>query len=413
MKKKFWLVFCIAALVIIAVALAIYPIPAVKMRVDWRVDVATTYLRSIFDPVNLAPTALPQPHVSLNRGEVDKTALRYGLGNNFDQIPEATPKPLPSQAILEPPKYEKEIYNNCGPATLTMALRMYGWEGTQDDIASIIKPDVDDKNVNIDELVYFVRNKAGWLNAEYRVAGELDSLKRLLSNGFPVIIESGMQLDQSYRVNDDRWAGHYLLVTGYDDDVGLFTTQDSWYSPNRMLTYEELDKNWKAFNRAYLLIYTPDQSDVIQNLLGENWDEESNRIRALNVAYDETESNPEDIFAWFNIGTNLLYFERYTEAAQAYDTAIRLGLPQRMLRYQFGPFIAYFKTSRNEDLRALAEYALKITPTSEENRLWYGWALFRDGERAAAIDEFNKALHINPNYLDARYALNYVGGNNQ
>ena len=150
---------------------------------------------------------------------------------------------------------------------------------------------------------------------------------------------------------------------------------------------------------------------AVQEIFGENWDEDINRLNALNNAYDEIDSDPEDVFAWFNLGTNLLYFERYSESAQAYDTAIRLTLPQRMLRYQFGPFIAYFKTARNEDLKALAEYALKITPTSEENRLWYGWALFRDGEKAAAIDEFNKALHVNPNYLDARYALNYVGGN--
>jgi hypothetical protein len=413
MKINFWLAISIAVLVVILISLAIYPIPAVKMRVDWRVDGAATYLRSIFDPANLAPTALPQPQVSFNSIEPVRTALDVYLDDNIQQAPKTTPKPLAPQVILESPKYEKEIYNNCGPATLTMALRMYGWEGNQEDISSIIKPDEDDKNVNIDELVYFVRNKAGWLNAEYRVAGELDLLKRLLSNGFPIIIESGMQLDQSYRVNDDRWAGHYLLVTGYNDDAGLFTTQDSWYSPNRMITYEDLDTDWKNFNRAYFLIYTPDQSKNIQELIGDNWDEESNRIRALNVAYDESNANPKDAFAWFNLGTNLLYFDRFSEAAQAYDTAIRLGLPQRMLRYQFGPFIAYFKTSRNADLKALAEYALKITPTSEENRLWYGWALYREGERASAIDEFNKALHINPNYLDARYALNFVGGNNQ
>jgi len=327
--------------------------------------------------------------------------------------PKNTPEPLPMRMILEAPIYEKEVYNNCGAATLAMLLRMYGWEGNQDDIASIIKPNIDDKNVNIDELVYYVRNKTGWLNAEYRVAGDIELLKRLIANGYPVIIESGMLLDQSYRVNDDRWGGHYLLVTGYDDDTALFTTQDSWYSANRMLTYEDLNENWKAFNRAYLLVFLPDQMDTIKALVGENWDEENNRVNALNLAFDESEANPDDAFAWFNVGTNLLYFDRNTEAAQAYDTAIRLGIPQRMLRHQFGPFIAYFKTGRNDDLKALAEYALRITPTSEENRLWYGWALFRKGDRAAAIDEFNKALHVNPNYLDARYALDYVGGNTQ
>jgi tetratricopeptide (TPR) repeat protein len=410
MKKRTWLFIglTVAGLGLLAFFLA-YQSPAVKMRVDWRVDVATTYLRSIIDPARYAPTSLPQPQVSLEH--ISTPGISASAKPNSP--PKNTPEPLPDHMLLETPKYEKEIYNNCGAATLTMMLRMYGWEGNQDDIASVIKPNVDDKNVNIDELVYYVRNYAGWLSADFRVAGDIELLKRLLANGFPIIIESGMHLDQSYRVNDDRWAGHYLLVTGYDDEVGLFTTQDSWYSPNRMLTYGELDENWKAFNRAYLLVFLPDQSGQIEKLVGDGWNEEANRDNALNKALDETNANPEDVFAWFNVGTNLLYFERYAEAAQAYDTAIRLGIPQRMLRYQFGPFIAYFKTARNDDLKALAEYALKITPTSEENRLWYGWALFREGDRATAIDEFNKALHINPKYLDARYALDYVGGNNQ
>ena len=404
MKKRVWLYIGLGVAGILFVALLAYRSPAVKMRVNWRVDVATTYIRSLFYSAEL-----PQPQISLERMTPIPT---MGVPNPI-ATPKNTPEPLPMRMILEAPIYEKEVYNNCGAATLAMLLRMYGWEGNQDDIASIIKPNIDDKNVNIDELVYYVRNKTGWLNAEYRVAGDIELLKRLIANGYPVIIESGMLLDQSYRVNDDRWGGHYLLVTGYDDDTALFTTQDSWYSANRMLTYEDLNENWKAFNRAYLLVFLPDQMDTIKALVGENWDEENNRVNALNLAFDESEANPDDAFAWFNVGTNLLYFDRNTEAAQAYDTAIRLGIPQRMLRHQFGPFIAYFKTGRNDDLKALAEYALRITPTSEENRLWYGWALFRKGDRAAAIDEFNKALHVNPNYLDARYALDYVGGNTQ
>jgi tetratricopeptide (TPR) repeat protein len=408
MKKKNWPYIGLGVVIIGLLAFLIgYQSPAVKMRIAWRVDVATTYLRSILDPVRFAPTSLPLPQISLER----MTPLATLAGGQPTPTPSSTPEPLPNRIILDAPKYEKEVYNNCGAATLAMMLRMYGWEGDQDDIGSIIKPNVDDKNVNIDELVYYVRNYAGWLDADYRVAGDLFLLKSLIANGFPVIIESGMRLDQSYRVNDDRWGGHYLLVTGYDDDAGLFTTQDSWYSPNRLLTYEELDKNWKAFNRAYLLVFLPDQADQIETLAGDNWDEEINRVNALNTAINESEMDPEDAFAIFNVGTNLLYFERYADAAQAYDSAIRLGIPQRMLRHQFGPFIAYFKTARNDDLKALAEYALKITPTSEENRLWYGWALFREGDRTAAIDEFNKALHVNPNYMDARYALDYVGAN--
>jgi tetratricopeptide (TPR) repeat protein len=104
-----------------------------------------------------------------------------------------------------------------------------------------------------------------------------------------------------------------------------------------------------------------------------------------------------------------VWFERYDEAANAFDQARTIGLPQRMLRYQFGPFFAYFHAGRNEDLLVLTKYALQRTPTSEEALLWHGWALYRNGEVDEAIIEFQKALVENPNYQDAKNALQYVG----
>jgi tetratricopeptide (TPR) repeat protein len=86
-----------------------------------------------------------------------------------------------------------------------------------------------------------------------------------------------------------------------------------------------------------------------------------------------------------------------------------LGLPQRMLRYQFGPFLAYFHASRDSDLLALTEYALQRTPNAEEALLWHGWALYRQGKVNEAAAEWSKALTYNPNYVDAQYALNFIG----
>ncbi|MCK4976929.1 MAG: tetratricopeptide repeat protein, partial [Anaerolineales bacterium] len=99
------------------------------------------------------------------------------------------------------------------------------------------------------------------------------------------------------------------------------------------------------------------------------------------------------------------------EAAQAFDEARELGLPQRMLRYQFTPFFAYFHTRRIEDLLALTEYALQITPNAEEALLWHGWALYRSGDTNGAIADFRAALAENPNYPDAQYALDFVREN--
>jgi tetratricopeptide (TPR) repeat protein len=292
-----------------------------------------------------------------------------------------------------------------------MVLRAYGWEGDQRDISDLIKPRDEDRNVNVEELVYYVRNRVGWLNIVYRVGGNLELLKTFLASGLPVMIEEGMTLEEAYWPNDDHWAGHYLLLTAYDDPSQTFTAQDSFRGPNQSVPYAAVQKNWQAFNYVYILIYRADQAEMVRTLLDVHWDADANRQLALDLAISEAEAAPDNAFARFNVGSNLVYFERYAEAARAFDAARSLGLPQRMLRYQFSPFFAYFFSGRNADLLALTEYALKITPDSEETLLWRGWGLYRDGKKAEAVELFDKALRANPNYEDAKYALDFVKNN--
>ena len=133
-----------------------------------------------------------------------------------------------------------------------------------------------------------------------------------------------------------------------------------------------------------------------------------NRERALEASQRATEENPDDAFAWFNLGSNLLYFEKYAQSANAYDQARSLGLPQRMMRYQFGAFIASFQDHRTEDLLSLTDYALQRTPNSEEALLWRGWGLYQQGDYDGAIASWELALKHRPNYFDAEYALDFV-----
>jgi tetratricopeptide (TPR) repeat protein len=325
------------------------------------------------------------------------------------------PTPIPAQVQLNPPAYDekrdKQDWNNCGPATLALHLRYYGWQGNQFDISDVIKPTRDDRNVNVEELVYFVRTKSGWLNAEYRVGGNLERLKQLIAAGIPVMIEETFETDRQYWPEDDRWAGHYLLVTGYDDANQIFTVHDTEGGPNQKMTYAELDENWQSFNRVYIMVYPPEMQGAVEGILGEDWDMDVNRQRALEASEKETQLDPKNAFAWFNLGSNYAYFARYNEAAQAYDTSRTIGLPQRMLRYQFGPFMAYFHSLRNDDLMALTKYALEITRTSEEAMLWRGWGFYREGKREEAISLFRASLKIRPDYEDALYAIDFVTNN--
>ena len=243
------------------------------------------------------------------------------------------------------------------------------------------------------------------------MGGDLELLKRLLAAGFPVMIEEAFTLPEAFWYQDDLWSGHYLLLTGYDDAAQVFFAQDSYIGPNQVVPYATLDANWKTFNRVFFLLFPPEQQEQVAGLLGEDWERDANRQRALDAARAAIEQDPQDSFAWFNLGSNLVYFARYAEAAEAYDTVRQLGMPQRMLRYQFGPFLAYFHAGRTPDLLAMSAYALKSTPNSEEALLWQGWGLYRQGDRAGALASFRAALDVNPLYGDAHYAINYVNNN--
>jgi hypothetical protein len=119
-----------------------------------------------------------------------------------------TPTPLPESVTLTAPKWELQDINNCGPAALTMYLRYYGWGGTQLDIANILKPQRHDRNVNIDELAYYVRNYAGCVNAEFRVGGDVQLLKTFWQ-WIAGDVEESFYCESAYGPNDDLWATHY------------------------------------------------------------------------------------------------------------------------------------------------------------------------------------------------------------
>ncbi|MDH5505874.1 MAG: C39 family peptidase [Anaerolineae bacterium] len=399
----------ILPLVILAIlAVLLYQIPAVNTRLEWRVELARVYLRGLFTPAGSLPAPIPTAAAQVTATvPPTQTVTPTPPGPTPTSIPSATP--LPQMVNLTPPKWVKQDINNCGPTTLSLYLNYYGWRGDQFEIANEIKPERLDKNVNVEELIYFSRNWAGWLQSNFRVGGDIQLLKTFLAAGFPIMVEEGYALERGYWIDDDQWAGHYLLLTGYDDAAQVFITQDTYVGPNELVSYDKLDEGWKAFNRVYFILYLPSQEEAVKSILGPHWDSDFNRQAAMETAQAEAAANPQDAFAWFNVGSNLVYFERYGEAAAAFDQARQIGLPQRMLRYQFGPFISYFHTLRTADLLALTEYALEITDNSEEALLWHGWGLYRLGNSAGAIEYFREAYWANPKSQDAAYALDFMG----
>jgi hypothetical protein len=308
-----------------------------------------------------------------------------------------------------------QLWNNCGPATLTMALTHYGYPPDQTPAANWLKPNTSDGNVSPWQMVDYVNTQAGGTTmALWRYGGTLERIKTLIVNGFPVIIEEGYEpydRDGNYL----GWMGHYLLIDGYDDTQQAFHTQDSYYGPNMSYTYEHVDEFWQHFNRVYIVVYDASQEQALLAVLGADADPQQNAANALEAARAEALADPTDHFAWFNMGTNFVALGMHEEAAVAYDQARTVGggLPWRMLWYQFGPYEAYNAVGRYQDTFDLAATVIANSGTAryiEETYYYAGVAREAIGETQRALDNYRAAVDLNSNYTLAIEARNRLQG---
>jgi tetratricopeptide (TPR) repeat protein len=344
-------------------------------------------------------TATPLPTATAIPTE-DTSASSSSGGNNTNAVS------VPVSARLYGFTHQQQTWNNCGPATITMALSYYGWQNDQSYAASYLKPNREDKNVSPQELVDFVNERTA-VRALWRMGGSLDLIKTLLSNDFPVVIESGL-MPEAY-----DWIGHYRALVAYDDSIETIYMYDSFlgkgdFDEGIQESYADVDEMWRHFNRIFIVIYEPDREAQLMTLLGDLATEEGAAEVAFNTAQAEARSNPQDGHAWFNMGTSLVELERYEEAANAFDQARRYGLPFRMTWYQFGPFIAYYETERYDDVQALAQNNLNNAEELEETYYWQGRVLLAQGNPNQAAVQFRQALRYNPNFEAARQALDGI-----
>ncbi|MFO7697383.1 MAG: tetratricopeptide repeat protein [Anaerolineae bacterium] len=338
----------------------------------------------------------------------------------FAESPTATPPPsTPLAAALSTPGPRVELsglthvwqtWNNCGPATLSMCLSFWGSVVGQEEIRLVVRPNPEDKHAGPEELAEVAR--AQGLNALVRVDGTPEMLRQLLSGGVPVMVSTWHEDDPGDGM------GHYRLIVGYDDGIESWLLYDSLaatasdrnapYEPLR-LSYDEFAPLWEVFNRRYLVVYSDDLESVVRAVVGEDMDDRTMWEGALARARSEIAENDVNPFAWFNLGTDLVALSRFEEAASAYDHARQLGLPWRMLWYQFWPFPAYYQVGRYEEVLALANATLAVTKDIEELHFWRGMALAALGDAAEARASLERALDLKPGYPEALAALEGLG----
>ena len=434
-----------ATIIVFAGALLLWQTPAILRALPSRYVAAMPepiQALGVREHVGMLPTAAPQVDTS----QLLRTAA-----------PTATDEPLPPPAVTVPPTFTPEIqaedtptlvpsatptatsppsptptiiaappqarlqnvvhhfqdWNNCGPATLAMALSYFGRFDTQYDIAQATKPDPEDRNVSPYEIAGYVNNQTPY-RAINRINGNLDMLRSLISLGAPVMVEIGLYPPGEYAWMD--WFGHYLLVVAYDDASQNFWVYDSWLgtgeapgennsAQGRRVAYAEMDEIWQEFNRSYVTLFSPEDEGAVHDIIGPAMDDSVMWQGAFEHVQDELSNDQENAFLWFNLGSVYNALGEYENAASAFDRARQIGLPWRMLWYQFGPYEAYLQTERYEDILALADATLLNRPYFEESFYYKGQALAAMGSTEEARVFLERAVRFNPNYQPAVDAL--------
>lgn len=300
-----------------------------------------------------------------------------------------------------------QTWNNCGPATLAMNLSYFDIEIGQDTVGAALRPFKDDKNVSPEELAAYAQTQG--LHATARVNGDAQRLRHLLAAGVPVLIETW------YEPKPNDGMGHYRLLVGYDDAAREWIAYDSYDSHGVIkgqpyagirLPYDGLDPLWAVFNRTYLVIVDDARAPEVTALLGADRDDAAMWHGSLARAEAAVAANASDPFAWFNLGSSLTALGDFPRAAEAFDQARCLGLPWRMLWYQFAPFRAYYEVGRQTEVIALADATLRSArDTIEELYFWKGLAQAAAGDATSARASWQRALELNPNYAAAKAAL--------
>jgi tetratricopeptide (TPR) repeat protein len=349
------------------------------------------------------PTASPSPAATLSGQAATPGADPTGTPT---PIP-LTPTALPASYSLSGITHVYQKFNNCGPASLTEELSYWGWQGTQADAAQVLKPNQDDKNVSPAELYAYLLTQG--FDAYIRMGGNLDLLKRFIAAGYPPLVEKG------FDVPGKGWMGHYGVISAYDDQHQVFTIQDTFLGPDTKMTYADFERNWRAFNFIYLVVFPAgkERDAEVVSLLGEMADLGHSYQVALARAQAEAPrlTGQDAAFAWFNVGTTFTYLQNYGDAATAYDRARKIGLPYRMLWYQFGPYRSYYMVGRYQDIIDLATFAIDSAniPAIEESYYWRGLAQQALGRRDSAIGDYRQALKQHPGYKLAADALTALG----
>ena len=226
---------------------------------------------------------------------------------------------IPSRYHIGQLKHSVQTLNNCGPASVVSALSYWGFDVSQEAARRALRPYAETRGMSQTVIPYYVGEFG--LNARVRVDGNRDMIKALVANDVPVIVLQWIR--ENWRL------GHFRVVQGYDDALGVFYVNDSLLGPNVAIPYDSFDARWDYNWSRYVPIYQPSQTATVAAILGPDWDDKSMFARRIPDLRAQVQADPTDWQAWSRLVEALTGAERFQEALDAHDyyTARRTATP--------------------------------------------------------------------------------------
>lgn len=285
------------------------------------------------------------------------TLLMASLFASAPQLARAddTTTALPAKADVGPMRHLWQTLNNCGPASVVMALSTLGVDADQEEARLALRgPDVR-RGMGPGGVDPWVSSLYG-LHSVSRLNGTLELMKELVANGFAPMVTQWMQDPTVSRI------AHWRTVRGYDDELGVFYVNDPMLGANVPLSYEWFNANWQPFSYRWMVIYRSEDVARVQQIVGADWSEIAMRDRFYVRAKADAQAQDTSA-AWLAYGEAAYQDGWFAEAVAAFERGMQLGSATGVFTVRSSYPLALRALGRQNEANAAAASLANLTTT--------------------------------------------------
>ena len=160
--------------------------------------------------------------------------------------------------------FERQTWNNCGPASVVGVLGAYGFKVSQEDAKKVLRP-TGVGYMTVDVIDGYVQQYG--LRATHFRSGNLESVKRTIDLGIPVLVLQWLRGagEGSSFVGE---IPHFRTVRGYDDKQKTFWVDDPMLGANATISYKDFLTLWGVYNNDFIPIYPKGMESKLERTLG-------------------------------------------------------------------------------------------------------------------------------------------------